>query len=899
MKINTKIFTLIAGLALVLSGCQDDDFGKKYEPAKVGDKIIFGGTSGYAEEGRTQYGEKGNGATPIKWYNGDQVRIYSAEANINGSTDKYSDYAVVEVGSSVSTKLTAINSEASLQWGDAQEHTFYGVYPTPAQLTGNGSDAESSEAGSTLKLEKNVVTGYLPFNQAPWSTNTNNYVQPDGQGNYVIHPAMRYAYMVAMSKAQLSAGAVSLTFRPIVTAVEITLVNQTRDVVDGASGAIKPIKDITAFSITSDNVICGNFTTTINAVTNGNNSENLFTTDVTSTESSYKSVFIPSKIETLEAEKSVTFTAFLMLEDDADLNKLTINIHTGNGVKSGTLKRSDNGIIVQAKKKNFITNVPLNIGSRSETLNGSNWVSFIAPDDKAHVLVKSLSIPGAGGAASKSIYDAENVTYAQQTLTIAEQWNQGIRCFEFAVDRPSSSSTSLGGQTVICAGRETDKTLSQAVTEVKNCLLAHPNEFAMVIITYEQLGGWNGSNNISRNKDSFMGSLNTYWTALAQENWTPTATVNHNNGVGLGLYNPAETTVASAQGKLFCIARPSSAYQDDGPDVQGGRSSKVSYSGISKLSVNSVNANILVIPGWGPLKDKWEARGYTPNVFHRGRHRDNGDVLGWSSFTNKIGRPFDTASLTYNSSGVLTNGNVPILTNYCTTVEGSDGTGKNIEPANFYYSTQLGNATVNTDVAWIQEWARVSPADAYVSGLPEPLVAGTYKVWYWRPSISEKEYRIKECLEFALNDSLASKGVNLYINSLCGYFIDNSIKMSYAPFSHTDRSCGKDWLGRWEEKELTGNDTYAGMEGNIDTYSKYINNYFYNLLIEKKNGGAFDGVNGTGIILMDRVSNDPSKNAAGYYIPQLIWSNNNFGDNNIGSGGGGSGGTTPTSIIID
>ena len=68
------------------------------------------------------------------------------------------------------------------------------------------------------------------------------------------------------------------------------------------------------------------------------------------------------------------------------------------------------------------------------------------------------------------------------------------------------------------------------------------------------------------------------------------------------------------------------------------------------------------------------------------------------------------------------------------------------------------------------------------------------------------------------------------------------------------------------------------MEGDIDTYAKYINNYFYNLLLEKKASGELSG-NGCGIVLMDRVSNNKKENAGGYYIPQLIWSNNKFAAN--------------------
>ena len=47
---------------------------------------------------------------------------------------------------------------------------------------------------------------------------------------------MRYAYMVAKNTATINDGAVTLTFRPIVTAVEITVINKSRDIKDGEDG---------------------------------------------------------------------------------------------------------------------------------------------------------------------------------------------------------------------------------------------------------------------------------------------------------------------------------------------------------------------------------------------------------------------------------------------------------------------------------------------------------------------------------------------------------------------------------------------------------------------------------------------------------------------------------------
>ena len=861
----TKIFTLLASLALVLTACQDDDFGKKYSPANVGDDIIFGGTSGYVDEGRTQYGDKTETGTEIKWYNGDQVRIYCAQAT--GGTDNYCDYGVVEVGSS-ETSLRS-SSDNSLKWGDATTHTFYGVYPSPGQLLGDKSDPESEVASGKLSLNANTLTGFLPNNQTPWGGAVVTEEEYNGSTLYRVQPAMRYAYMTTKSTAQLSAGHASLEFKPIVTAVEIILKNTSWNSytdIDGNTneGAVN-LSNIEAFSISSSNIICGEFRTDID-----NNA-----TTVLSTDNDYKTVFIPANIEELKYGDYVSFTAFMMLNGEETLKDITVSIITQAGTKVANISRKDGLEIVQAKKKNFIKNIPLNLGSVRKDVSGANWIKHI-PDTYTengttkNTLVKDLSIPGAGGAASANLFP-NNKTFAQQSLTIAQQWAQGIRCFEFAVDRAGATSgnanSGLGAEYVLCAGRTTNKTLKNAVDEVVACLDKSPDEFAMVIITYENLGGWGGTTNYSRDPATFMSQLKTFWNNYSSKT---------------ALYEPANTTVANARGKLFCIARPTSAYFDDRAAISDGtRVNTLNLTpteGALNVATENCHEHILVVNGWGSLKDKWEARGYTNNVFNRGK----GSVSVTGADSSKPGRPFDVSTMTYKReiadiswSGITYryywDGNEPVPANYTAQV----ATVKT-SSANFYYGTQAGVASSVSKTAWVQEWARVAPNNTKVEaigGIPSnPSLNDTYKCVYWAPTIEEKEQRIEETLNYAINKSLS--GVNLYINSLCGFFIDaNLAEESVKPFYRTDYSGGNGTTS-----VLTLRSEYAGMEGDIDTYAKYINNYFYNLLLEKKASGELSG-NGCGIVLMDRVSNNKKENAGGYYIPQLIWSNNKFAAN--------------------
>ena len=860
----TKIFTLLASLALVLTACQDDDFGKKYSPANVGDDIIFGGTSGYVDEGRTQYGDKTKTGTEIKWYTGDQVRIYCAQAT--GGTNHYCDYGVVEVGSS-ETSLRS-SSDNSLKWGDVTTHYFYGVYPSPGQLLGDESDPESKVASGKLSLNANTLTGFLPNNQTPWGGAVVTEEEYNGSTLYRVQPAMRYAYMTTKDTAQLSAGHASLTFEPIVTAVEIILKNTSWNSytdIDGNTneGAVN-LSNIEAFSISSSNIICGEFTRDI---------ENNNATTVLSTDNDYKTVFIPANIEELKYGDYVSFTAFLMLNGEETLKNITVSIITQAGTKVASISRKDGFEIVQAKKKNFIKNIPLNLGSVRKDVSGANWIKHI-PDTYTDIgatkytLVKDLSIPGAGGAASANLFP-DNKTFAQQSLTIAQQWAQGIRCFEFAVDRAGATSdnanSGLGAEYVLCAGRSTNKTLKNAVDEVVACLDKSPDEFAMVIITYENLGGWRGTTNYSRDPATFMSQLKTFWNNYSSKT---------------ALYDPANTTVANARGKLFCIARPTSAYLDDRAAISDGTTVKnidlTPTDGALNVATGNCHEDILVVNGWGSLKDKWEARGYTKNVFNRGKAQ----VTVKDGSDSNPGRPFDVSTRTYEVLSVFGHvisvyliGNAPVPADYTPQV-----TSVRKNRANFYYGTQVGVAPSVSNTAWVQEWARVSPNDAKLEifgTIPdEPQNGDSYMSVYWAPTIGEKEQRIEETLNYAIDKSLP--GVNLYINSLCGYFIDLDLaEESIKPFYRTDYSGGGQ---SGKSSRLTLRSEYAGMEGDIDTYAKYINNYFYNLLLEKKASGKLSG-NGCGIVLMDRVSNNKKENAGGYYIPQLIWSNNKFAPN--------------------
>ena len=893
-----KIFTLFAITALVLCSCTEDDsfYPKTVNP---GDKIAFGGTLDMKNAGkqtRTVYGDRLEGYTEIKWYQGDQVRIYCTKGvdETSKSVTKC-DYTVLDPINSTDnqedatnnikndkyepthyTRLGVVEGETEMCWADNETHTFYGVYPASGQLNAAGkADEESEVAAGYLELSEGKLKGYLPNKQTPLgSVKYTSEDIKDSEGNklythYTMQPSMRYAYMVAKTPTT-PVESVPLTFHPVVTAVEITLLNNTKNTVDGVESEAE-VKNITMVSITAEKAVCGEFETTIAGTADGNKNK------LVSTGDAYKTVAIPVDDLTLEFGDKLTFTAFIILDEstsNVDLSTIKVNILAGVNSKTATLAANDNttgGIIVQAKRKNFLNNIPLNLGTVSYTVTPDNWVQYLDEGtDTAPAKIGALSIPGAGGAASKSIYDAEDLVSAQQSLSIADLWAQGIRCFEFGVDRPSGN-TSLGGVTVRCNLVDTDKTLDDAVGEVVSCLENHPQEFAVIVVTYQETlksswdrnsgdDAWHLTDGI---QTGFGGRFHKWWNDYTLP-----------EGLSKGELS-ADLSVSAARGNVFMIPRGTSIGIDGGwytGFADGYKSSM--WSSVQEMYSSTKTPYVSAL-GWGDHADNWYMRGY--------------GVLAVSNTT-----------LTLPTTGSLNRGYV--YGSDEASVAG-DNAPKFVEPTNSFVYKLVRESDVNwdtaTETAYIQDWRRVMPTPALqqqygIKALPaKGTSSSNNEYWYnWAPSSDQKWEDVVAALDMAMDKT---GNHSLYINSLCGYFIDGDIAQSYMPRATFQRSDSKyciddkyrsvvtsldnsnsgapsaGWFGTaWGPYSITG-----GYKGNIGDYAHWINNLFYTHLLTLQANGELDGTKGTGIVMMDRVS-ATADDAAGYYIPRIILANNKF-----------------------
>ena len=898
---KNKFYVAMACAILAFTGCAEDDMGGgNARPAHPGEEIIFGGTLD-SKSTRTVYGDKQNTYTEVKWVAGDGVRIYCAEALYQdadgndimqeGSTaekplyQKYCEYTVTDGvtgnfadGNEQATHSTGLKPSAEggfgLRWGSNGAHKFYAVYPSKTQLA-----SKDQEAANTLKIEGKTLTALLPNMQG--ASDASNSIYTVDNGNVTYYPAMRNAYMTAY-KSSAPVSNLSLTFEPIVTAVEVTLQNNTKIVENGLEKAQDLELEMVTFSHPTA-ALCGVFSA---------NLENKKVTN-TNTDASFKTVSVPTKMSgdlastngnlVLKPGKTVTVTAFLALNENADLDQgldqIKVSILANGLLKTATLKGNDGVKIVQTKKKNFISTVK--IGYTTEVaVDYSKWVAdlkSVAPQ----TTLGALSIPGAGGATSSTVSDA---TSRQQDLNIDNLWAQGIRCFEFSL----GNDQHFGTQSVYCNLVNTGVTLNAAMTDVIENIHTS-GEFAMVIITYQE-------NSVSDNRSAGDAGFAGYFRA-----WCNQETITKDEGwfqedsksdalkkllsgknVTLAQYSPT-MTLTNASNKLFIIGRPVAIGHDPGW-----------YTGIANGDISGSNFEtgnnaVINILGWGNNPDQWYARGFGNLITQSPGDVDTRDRVALGGVDN---RPFAVAVEGIPGIPTYTYSTSNDKFNYQTTTQ---------------VDVPYGNS--NNKTAWIQDWRRVVPSDATRSSYsiapitsPASGTNNTNNYYYsWAPSEDEKWNDVITTLDKALT-SISS--YSLCINSLCGYFVDGAIKQSYQPRPVYQRYREKytNWYGatKYDDKIMlddkyrgqfginldasrgsstVGRSSYGpyaadgGYKGNIGAYADWINNKFYNLLLQKQASGELTGKS-AGIVMMDRVSNDAKTNEAGYYIPRIIISMN-------------------------
>lgn len=854
MKIN-KYCAAFCWAAFALTGCIEENF--EAIKGKSGDDIVFGVVAGFEDntpETKTVYtgdhyyvtsnGEVSNQKPTsgsyrrfeyVNWVENDKVLINCDQGN---QTAHY-----IVTGNSSSEGLERMTLEGEnhngIQWQDmSKPHTFYAIYPSPYQFD-KPDDVDHvmlNRYKDRIKVVGSDLHCYIPISQSP-----KNVTAPDNL-NWVAEPNMDLAYMIAKTTVSPdeNGGGVSLNFRPIVTALEITLSFPTIpeggiDPDDGNAGTEDVFNGWGTVSLSNVQVmtidgspIAGSFSMNLSDYAH---QENVDYPDVSFADQTGEDLDAISvqlwdangKAINITTGGSVKFTIFLRPEK-IRLDNLAVRLNMNGVFKTAQIGKTPVGndlpIYVEAHKKQYINGITLPatpiINNELIEVTGSNWVSQLDPA----TYLGGLSIPGTansfsynyGRSASTLEQDATTIdnNYMTQTLSFEHQWNLGVRCYELVSDRCDSEDSgngNLGSQSLRCNNQALGLTVKDAFDRIVSKVLATPGEFAMIIMTYQPRGGGNAE----RNPVYYMNVLKKFYDDYSY------------NGNKLSditcVYQPGLRVADLKDTPIMIVARPSQEGEDDSDWV---------------TNAQAPDKNILTVKGWGSLVDKWYKRGYETQLYK-----------GSSSASGGYGNKTDLLYTTLPAMedyiyGTSANG---------TTDFPKDGNGEELSHPTkgnprFDYVSDQGFPV------WAQEWRRVSETNTPFTwtttelnpdgSLWDPdswLITTTHYV-RWFESLSEKKQDITDCLI----KSIASEANRVYFNSLDGFYIIND-----------DDSYSYYWRGNM---------------GNIGDYATDINTWFYPVLQQYS---AADVTGPLGVIILDRVANDGS---AGELLPQTIIQNN-------------------------
>lgn len=502
MRTNAIFYLTLALCAGVVSACVDENINSDKD---VNGKAIKFGLS--SQKTKTVYDD--TDPYQINWVNGDQIKIFCAEAE----TAKSALYNVTPASTAKNGTIAKAGSDM-LQWGgDGLTHHFYAVYP--------GSTADVDENG--------IATFSINRNQKCTVTTTNGY-----EADVVAKPDMKNANMVAYTATEPTDEPVSLSFKPLMTTLEIVVTGPNTDI--NSSNArvtgVSIVSTITTKSSESGDSfkydIANGVITGSGSVNNGDATTKSETTFISLVDANGNASYVD-----LANGHTLTLTAFLppMSKEQAAAMKrqVKVRVHiTGNAELSASVKTNDESsdnwttqFKPAAKKKITLPAIP---SGKQET--GNNWIT---PLD-GNIYVSQMSIPGShdaatGDGAADIVGGLFSVT---QEKTLQQQWDLGVRCFDL---RPCLY-TRKNELWIYHGACRLNTSWASAMNTIKANLVNHPGEFAIVLFRMEDdkiLGQ-------PYTKDTDGTKFNSYMTAWVDGNkdwivdWRPDVTIDECRG---------------------------------------------------------------------------------------------------------------------------------------------------------------------------------------------------------------------------------------------------------------------------------------------------------------------------------------------------------------------------------
>ena len=759
MKKYINLYAL-AAMAMFIGTACTDELEKPFEPIEIiaGEEIVFSASTAKQKSTRTIYGETNNDSIELNWYPGDYIHIASQEAaglqvaeyqiTMNSIATGNNSYD----GDNTADGLVRVGS-AGLQWSDADVYDFYAVYPSMTQLQGViPSDVE----GCGLTKE-GVFTGYLPVAQTfdPSSPGNDGYV-------HEFKPNMSYAYMTAKTNwtrpedhmIDDASEMINLNFSSLTTGLKVTLV-------PGQIGNTNSEDEIEVFALSifseSGKDICGKFEyniadETFRLINDNSGSHSQITMN------------LPSGGSKLSSENGSITATFFLLPVDITPGDLMLRVYYyRNGTTQFMTARL--GIDIPVKKLTYINN--LKMKSLTDDVAGSKWFAALNPD----VYVSQVSIPMAANTFANTSYGfsttGTDVYRTQQTKTIEDLWDMGVRGFEMVNQCNGASTTSLLGKMVAsekeyAAGKnfldylKVLRARQVASFEYDNGEMVS-GEPLVLLCTYQAVDdGYKPEIYIQQLFNSLNGLIGTSHDGTDLKVTAETF-----------IRLTASTTVQAIMGKIAVIIRPGDderwAYADAYSGVYSGKTlstSKLSPYGLTKSlpTVTTTYSNwwgkVLMISDWGMDSwDSWHRRFGEDDYYHYATTATNYDKVAKD---NRI-------SKSKYEDVILGDSVVP-----------------DTLKSEYFYSHDLSN----NHTAYVQDMTRVF--DVAVNGEEfefkyaktgalGSLSQGTgTETVNWPESLGEK----KKAIDGLFVKSVATKGGttsdDIYINNLSGYFPDKN-----------------------------------------------------------------------------------------------------------------------------
>ena len=952
MNKYTKFLALMS-FALVMSACQDDNI-ISVAPALPGDDIVFGAT-GYLESGdkgtRTIYGDVYEDSygkhIQVKWVKGtDRMDIACPQSATAGNV-KIAEYKVMDESNSVVKDTLDLDEEidsiriedssvtatlhrvgnAGLQWSAEDTHHFFASYPSKAMITEklkttlSKEEIEKLQLGMSLVGEQNAkLSGYLPVDQTPTLLPDKTTQRGEGKGaktGWVIEPDMTYAYMVA-NKTVDTKGNVGLQFTSQMTALEFEIVASDIEKdpenlgdTDPTSHTIK-ILGVTLSHATNEQ-IAGHFEYDYAKKEFSNvDIENAI-------DYAHVTQYFPEGLSVDPKTGFVDVTFFVFPDvtfnygnDEAEEEylakdlELTV-IYQVDGIhqnKTAKIRKQ-----IEPKKKYFFANVQLPKIQAGEVPT-SNW--FNALDDK--ILFNQVSIPVASNVFANDQYNTDeaaiDIHRKQQTSTLKELWNMGVRGFELCnksttntdENTESVQKENLDAMKMIAAETEFGLTFSEALDQLYECYYG-TDEPLILICTYASAGdGYNPQHYIC----NLFNSLTTFCTrdkSLTEDDFVQLT---------------ASTTVKELKGKIAVIIRP-------GDDERWLKETLIhkpaGLSGLDGAEITTNPYNLLNIESYESIVGKpdhspyaltwsigkneqfWEYKRGTlglsnvktlkNNILYKNKWWDHVLLVSdwgnssWDSWHRRGGTYYKYATTATNYDAIKSAGRVPhsdskyeegIITNAPATLTG-----------NYYYAHDMSNGSI----AYIQDMTRVVPIGIenmtlnlyYNDGNDNKQTTGNVT---WNESLTEKKKAIDGLFEKAVETKGNTASKDIYINVLSSYY------PTEWEYKYKGEGGYVSYFPCYDSKKYKS----AGLGGDYQSAANDMTEHTYKLLSGtiNKTGTQEKLTEGPwGLVMMDYIGDDDVNPYSRKLVNLIVLNNFQFplakGDGTGTGGTGGNGGT--------